>query len=62
MKSVPKHIQERQLWHFKKADLAYATGIAEGLGWEIKDISFPESEEVTAMAGTASQKGKDGAR
>jgi catalase len=62
MKSVPERIQERQLWHFKKADLAYATGIAEGLGWEIKDISFPESEEVTAMAGTASQKGKDGAR
>jgi catalase len=62
MKSVPEHIQERQLWHLKKADLAYATGIAEGLGWEIKDISFPESEEVTTMAGTASQKGKDGAR
>jgi catalase len=60
MQGVPEHIQERQLWHFKKADLAYARGIAEGLGWEIQDISFPELEEVATMAGTAARKGKDG--
>jgi len=41
MKNVPDHIQERQIWYFKKADLAYGAGVAEGLGWEIKDISFP---------------------
>jgi catalase len=48
MKNVPDYIQQRQIWHFKKADLAWATGVAEGLGWEIRDISFPRNEEVAA--------------
>ena len=56
MKTVPDYIQERQIWHFKKADLAYGTGVAEGLGWEIKDIAFPEPEEVAAVTGVASRR------
>ncbi len=42
MKNVPDHIQERQILHFKKADFAYGAGVAEGLGWEIKDIIISE--------------------
>jgi len=55
MKNVPAHIQERQIWHFKKADLTYGAGVAEGLGWEIKDISFPEPEEVNVVSVVAGQ-------
>ncbi len=32
MKSVPRHIQERQLQHFFTADPAYGEGVARGLG------------------------------
>jgi catalase len=32
MKSVPHRIQERQLEHFYKADPAYGSGVAVGLG------------------------------
>jgi catalase len=31
MRSVPRHIQERQLLHFCKADPEYGKGVAEGL-------------------------------
>ena len=55
MKNVPDHIQERQICHFKKADLAYAAGVAEGLGWEMKDISFPQPEEVNVVSVVAGQ-------
>jgi catalase len=48
MKTVPSHIQERQLWHFKKADPDYGAGVAHGLGWDILDIQFPRHAEVAA--------------
>jgi len=32
MRSVPRHIQERQIPHFMKADPAYGEGVAAGLG------------------------------
>ena len=32
MHGVPGHIQLRQLEHFRKADPAYAEGVARGLG------------------------------
>jgi catalase len=48
MKTVPDHIQERQILHFKKADPEYGAGVAAGLGWEISDITFSKSEEVAA--------------
>jgi catalase len=32
MGSIPKHIQERQIQHFYKADPAYGEGVAKGLG------------------------------
>src|SRR5260370_4725090 len=33
MKTVPPDIQKRQIQHFMKADPAYGTGVAQGLGW-----------------------------
>ncbi|HKS82608.1 MAG TPA: catalase, partial [Candidatus Acidoferrales bacterium] len=38
MKSVPQRIQELQIRHFYKADPAYGTGVAKGLGLKIEDI------------------------
>jgi catalase len=32
LRSVPRHIQERQLQHFYKADADYGQGVAQGLG------------------------------
>ena len=32
MQSVPRDIQQRQVAHFSKADLAYGAGVAKGLG------------------------------
>src|SRR5260370_40592565 len=58
MKNVPDHIQERQLWHFKRADPAYGGGVAQGLGWEIKDIIFTQHEEVNAVKGMAGPGGE----
>jgi len=48
MKNVPDIIQERQLWHFKQADPAYGAAVAQGLGWDIKDINIPNRKEVAA--------------
>jgi catalase len=48
MKNVPDHIQERQIWHFKRADADYGAGVAQGLGWSISDISIPNGKEVAA--------------
>lgn len=39
LKSVPRRIQELQVQHFYKADQAYGTGVAKGLGLNIDDIS-----------------------
>lgn len=35
MKPVPRHIQERQLQHFFKADPEYGKGVAQGLGLQV---------------------------
>lgn len=35
LKNVPQFIQERQVQHFYKADLAYGEGVARGLGLEL---------------------------
>jgi catalase len=32
MSSVPKHIQERQVQHFSKADPSWGEAVAKGLG------------------------------
>jgi catalase len=46
MKSVPRHIQERQISDFKRADEAYGAGIAQGLGLETKEITFTGKAEA----------------
>ena len=38
MKSIPQRIQESQIQHFYKADPAYGTGVAKGLGLNIDAI------------------------
>ena len=38
MKGIPLHIQELQVQHFYKADPAYGTGVAKGLGLDIAAI------------------------
>jgi catalase len=38
MKTVPRRIQELQIQHFYKADPAYGTGVAKGLGLNIESI------------------------
>src|SRR6201998_3815140 len=38
MSSVPRRIQELQIQHFYKADPAYGTGVAKGLGLQIDEI------------------------
>jgi len=38
MKGVPRRIQELQIQHFYKADPAYGTGVAKGLGLNIQEI------------------------
>ena len=55
MKAVEKRIQYRQLVHFYKADLRYGSGIAEGLGLNLKEVErlaelpFEELKNATAM-------------
>jgi catalase len=39
MKSVPRRIQELQIQHFYKADPAYGTGVAKGLGLDVQEIA-----------------------
>ncbi|MBI1741093.1 MAG: catalase, partial [Candidatus Koribacter versatilis] len=38
MGSVPRGIQERQIRHFYKADPAYGSGVAAGLGLKIEEV------------------------
>ncbi len=45
---VPKRIQELQCRHFYKADPAYGTGVAKGLGLDIKAILASEGKSVAA--------------
>ena len=48
MKSVPEHIQKLQIQHFYKADPAYGTGIAKGLGLDITGIAANAEKMVAA--------------
>ena len=45
---TPKRIQELQVKHFYKADPAYGTGVAKGLGLDIKAILASEGKSVAA--------------
>jgi catalase len=45
---TPNRIQELQVKHFYKADPAYGTGIAKGLGLDIKAILVSEGKVATA--------------
>jgi catalase len=38
MKGIPQRIQELQIQHFYKADSAYGTGVAEGLGLDVNSV------------------------
>ena len=46
MKTVPQRIQELQVQHFFKADPAYGTGVAQGLGLNID--SLIDNKQATA--------------
>jgi catalase len=48
MKSVPQRIQELQIQHFYKADPAYGTGVANGLGLNVQKIIASESKSAAA--------------
>jgi catalase len=48
MQTVPRRIQELQIQHFYKADPAYGTGVAKGLGLEIEEIVASEKAGVAA--------------
>ncbi len=40
--NAPKHIQEKQVGHFLKADPAYGRGVAEGLGLKVENLQPKE--------------------
>ncbi len=48
MKPVPQRIQELQIQHFYKADPAYGTGVAKGLGLNIEKIVASAGKGVAA--------------
>jgi catalase len=48
MSSVPRRIQELQIQHFYKADPAYGTGVAKGLGLNIEDIIAVQTATTAA--------------
>jgi len=48
MKTVSRRIQELQIRHFYKADPAYGTGVAEGLGFKIEEVMADERTVVAA--------------
>src|SRR5271170_4028245 len=45
--ATPRRIQELQIQHFYKADPAYGTGVAKGLGLKIEEV-IGRAKEVTA--------------
>ena len=47
LKNTPKRIQELQVKHFYKADPAYGTGVAKGLGLDINAV-VEKRETVSA--------------
>jgi len=48
MKSVPLRIQELQIQHFHKADPAYGSGVAKGLGLDIKKVLTSKGQVAAA--------------
>src|SRR6202140_4895408 len=48
MKSIPQRIQKVQIQHFFKADPAYGTSVAKGLGLNIDEVMASERDAVTA--------------
>jgi catalase len=48
MKSVPLRIQELQIQHFHKADPAYGSGVAKGLGLDIERILTSKGQVAAA--------------
>jgi catalase len=48
MRPVPQRIQELQIQHFYKADPAYGTGVAIGLGLKMERIISSEGKSVAA--------------
>ena len=48
MRTVPRRIAELQIQHFYKADPAYGTGVAQGLGLNIREIVAAETAGVAA--------------
>ena len=48
MQSVPQRIQELQIQHFYKADPAYGTGVARGLGLNCNESNSIQSNAATA--------------
>src|SRR2546426_8134157 len=49
MKSVPQRIQELQIQHFYKADPAYGSGVARGLGLNCNEPSRTQSKAAAAQ-------------
>jgi catalase len=50
MSSVPRRIQELQIQHFYKADPAYGSGVAKGLGLQIEQIVNQKQETAATAA------------
>ena len=50
MSSVPRRIQELQIQHFYKADPAYGTGVAKGLGLQIEQIVNQKQQTAASAA------------
>jgi catalase len=48
MKTIPQRIQELQIRHFYKADPAYGTGVAKGLGLDAEKIMASDGKKVAA--------------
>jgi catalase len=48
MKSVPQRIQELQIRHFYKADPAYGSGVAKGLGLNVEAIVKADAKSAAA--------------
>jgi catalase len=48
MQGIPERIQTLQIQHFYRADPAYGTGVAKGLGLDIQQIVKGLPELTTA--------------
>ena len=48
LKETPRRIQELQVQHFCKADPAYATGVAQGMGLDIEKVAASINDMVAA--------------